>query len=215
MISTGFSGAAPEVVKLRSSLLQGPSWPALRANVFLGRRRGARLQVGPVPIEPFAGAQRNVAERYSFCNHATELEVGARFGVSSFARIEPFAVAARRSGQRFRRFFVTFHFRFGNKPWPPPVESAQDRTMVADKEQALVAQSLIAVQLLGPWRPQSAVIPRELHRWFVAADRKVEMDDARLRIGFAVALGRANFDTDGRFQLQGAKDGVKAVAAHV
>ena len=93
--------------------------------------------------------------------------------------------------------------------------------MVSNEEEpfvlffAFALQGMVFFQFLRARRLQATVIPGEFHGWHFAAGREVVVDDRGQRVGLFVAIAGTRLHAHGRFQIQHAKNCVKAVGAHV
>src|SRR5262249_46514005 len=99
------------------------------------------------------------------------------------------------------------------------VEASKNFSFVADEEQAFPIFSLhgdgTIVKFFGATRPQTAVVPRELHRWHITARGEVEVNERSHRVCFVVTIRRTGFDACGRFEFEDSEEGVKNEPTHI
>src|SRR5258707_7799389 len=200
--------------------LHFPSASTFRPDVFL-RRISAHFHAGAIPSEFPSRARGDIPKKQSLRNQPREFEISARLHFASLAGVEPFAFVPRRPRQHLLRLLIAGHFRFRNKFGTRPIKSAKNFPAISHKQEpfipvfALHLERAILFQFLRPRRLQTAVIPREFHRWHLTPRREVVMDDRRQRIRLFVAIRGTGFHTHRRFEFQHPKNCVETVGTHI
>ena len=146
----------------------------MRLDKSVGIGNVCDLHVLPVEFKFLAGTDSDVAHEREFGEGAGVVEVCARSAFAS-AGVEPAAVVSLDARQGFARSLIGLHLGFGDDAGGFRPATAQDSTLCADVEDAIITKASACFQLHRSWGHKSTFVPGDAYRSHTGTGREMEV----------------------------------------